>query len=76
MVTILICPYRYPALGLLVGEIILARTFSAHICRTAMQTAAKGIGITQINLNHIHPQFVHLLSLIDFGLFNTNGFRV
>jgi len=52
-------------LPLHIREIILTDTFTVHIRRTAMQTAAKGIGIAQLNRYHLHAQFVHLLHLID-----------
>ena len=46
-------------------KIILAPALAVHIRGAAMQPAAKGIGIAQLDLDHLQPQLVHLLGLID-----------
>ena len=57
-------------------EVVLTCAFAIHIRCTAMQASAKRIGIPQINLDNFHAQFVHLLCLIHFRLFNANCLRI
>ena len=70
------CCQRAKCFGLTVRKVVLADAFAVNICGAAMQSAAKGIRIPQVHFDHFHAQLVHLLCLIDFRLFDTNGFRI
>ena len=66
----------FARIWLLMRKVILALAFAIHICGAAMQAAAKRICISQLNLDHVHAQLVHLLSLIDLRFFNADGFWI
>ena len=57
-----LCAYRA---GSDLRKIVLTVAFAVNICGTTMQSAAKGIGISQVDLDHFHAQLVHLFCLID-----------
>ena len=57
-------------------EIILTNALAIDIRGTAMQSAAKGIGIPQVHFDHFHAQLVHLFCLIDLRFFDTNSFWI
>ena len=70
------CCHRAKCFVLTVRKVVLADAFTVNICGAAMQSAAKGIGISQVHFDHFHAQLVHLFCLIDFRFFDTNSFWI